>query len=145
MHIKEFKDYLELEKGYSKHTVLAYQKDVQELHKFLKGQHDNVSDSEIEYSLIRDWVINLSENGLDNRSINRKMSSLKTYFSFLRQAGICEKDPMQNHKSLNVAKKVQVPFTKDDVDNVIKLIYAKHQEKDSLQSLKIKKIYSEAL
>ena len=80
---KDFSDYLALEKNYSKHTVVAYQKDLQTFWHFAQTTYGLESITDVSYAIIRSWIVVLVEKQLTNRSINRKMSALKSYFKFL--------------------------------------------------------------
>lgn len=119
MSLKAFSDYLLLEKSYSKHTVLAYQTDVKMFQEFLKENHDSESVSSIGYSEIRQWIVELVDSGVSNRTINRKISSLNTYYKFLQKIKIIEINPLKKHKALKVGKKIQLPFSEDELKSVI--------------------------
>lgn len=122
MPFSSFIDYLTLERNYSKHTVLAYERDLQV---FLKFVEVNFSESDlrvINYSMIRSWIVSLVEGGISNRTINRKVSSLKTYYKFLLKTEQIKVSPLVKHKSLKVSKKIQVPFSEAEIDNVIDLL-----------------------
>src|SRR5690606_42072425 len=81
-YISQYQDYLLKEKKFSLHTVSAYIKDVQSFLDFIKA--DVALVQEITYLNIRQWLVDLSSQGLSNNSINRKVASLKSYFRFLR-------------------------------------------------------------
>jgi len=102
-YTEEFAYYLEHEKRFSEHTVLAYKKD---LAQFLDiAEVDSEKDiQEINHQLMRSYLVALVESGLENSSINRKMSSIKTFFKFLRQQGYIESNPAQKIKSLKTKK-----------------------------------------
>ncbi len=69
--------------------------------------------------MIRAWIVQLVETGLDNRTINRKVSSLRAFYKFLLKLGEIETNPLAKHKPLKVAKKVQVPFSKEELTQVL--------------------------
>ena len=117
--IQSFVDYLTVEKKYSPHTVTSYSKDLNDFHKFLNESHGSVSLSEIHYSLVRQWVVYLVDQGLDNRSINRKTSSLNSFFKFLLRIGKISANPMASHRSLKVKKSKQMPFSREEVYAVL--------------------------
>ncbi len=122
MPFQKFIDYLQLEKKYSVHTVKAYQKDLEE---FLAFIHEEFETDEVEtahYAMVRNWVVSLVDQGISNRSVNRKMSSLKTYYKFLLKTGQISENPMAKHKSLKTSKKIQVPFSEKEINNVIELL-----------------------
>lgn len=117
--IQQFLDYLLYEKKYSSHTVLAYQKDLETFEAFIQDEFEEEQLKEVNYSMIRSWIISLVDQGISNRSINRKISSLKTFYKFLLKIKEVEISPLAKHKSLKVDKKVQVPFSSQEVSEVI--------------------------
>ncbi len=117
--IQQFLDYLLYEKKYSSHTVLAYQKDLETFAVFIQDEFEEEQLKEVNYSMIRSWIISLVDQGISNRSINRKISSLKTFYKFLLKIKEVETSPLAKHKSLKVDKKVQVPFSSKEVSEVI--------------------------
>ncbi len=96
MYIEHFIKYLKYERRYSEHTVRAYQKDLEQFYNFLKdsGYNDNFSDYKEVEKLIRGWLIKLIEDKISERTINRKFSTLKTYFKFLVQQEKIRRNPM---------------------------------------------------
>lgn len=120
--IDSFLEYLTLEKKYSKHTVLAYQNDVSTFFEFCKQEFEIDSLIAVDYVQVRSWVVKLVDQDISNNSINRKVSSLKTFYKYLLKTKQIETSPLAKHKALKVAKKVQVPFTIDEVEEVIRLL-----------------------
>lgn len=127
MPFTDFIKYLQLEKKYSAHTVKAYQGDLETFLEFANQQFDYTEIKSVNYSIIRSWIVALVEEGVSNRSINRKMSSLKTYFKFLLKTSQIDENPMVKHRSLKTSKKLQVPFSEKEITNVIELL---EEEKD---------------
>lgn len=113
-----YADYLSKEKNYSLLTVRAYTDDVAAFEVFIKQYDDGATLEAVNYSHIRSWVVSLVEDGISNSSVNRKMSSLKSFYKFLLRAKQIEINPMAKHKSLKTAKKVQVPFTEKELNDV---------------------------
>lgn len=114
MDLTSYIEYLQLEKNYSPHTILAYEKDLNQFNSFLK-EEGVLEVNEVNYSLIRGWVTSLLENGSSHRTVNRKMSSLKSYFKFLLKVGEITSSPAASYKSLKVSKKIQIPFSTEEV------------------------------
>jgi integrase/recombinase XerC len=81
--LQKFLEYLEKEKKYSAHTLRAYKDDISSFYFFLN--QSQIEPSEVQYDEIRAWIVSLSEEGMINRSINRKISALKTYYTFLQK------------------------------------------------------------
>ena len=117
-NIQPFQDYLVKEKNYSPLTVQAYVSDVQAFQVYLNDFHDNLSLEEINYSQIRSWIVVLIENNISATSVNRKISSLKSYYKFLLKAKQISINPLLKHKSLKTAKKVQIPFSENELQDV---------------------------
>ena len=130
MHIESYIEYLQLEKNYSSHTIQAYKKDLVQFNSFLEDE-SVASVFDVNYSLIRSWVTSLLENGDTHRTVNRKMSAIKSYFKFLLKIGRISINPADSFKSLKVAKKIQVPFSTEEV---LKLLDSSYDTDDFEQS-----------
>jgi len=118
MEIKSFIDYLLLERHYSQHTVLAYAKDVEQFMRFLEIEEESLL-LEVDYNDIRGFVSELLDNGLTAKTVNRKVASLKAFYKFQRKVDALDFNPLAVHKSVKVAKKVQVPFSKVEVATIL--------------------------
>ncbi|GAB4164691.1 MAG: tyrosine-type recombinase/integrase [Winogradskyella sp.] len=119
MSLKAFSEYLSLEKNYSKHTVLAYIRDLEMFQEFLNDNHNSEPVEKVDYSEIRQWIVELVNGGVSNRTINRKVSSLNSYYKFLQKSQQIETNPLRKHKALKVGKKVQLPFSEEELKQVI--------------------------
>lgn len=113
-----YRDYLQKEKNYSLHTVAAYLKDVSEFDFFLKTNDENAVLEQVNYGQVRSWIVALVENGMSNNSVNRKISSLKSFYKFLLKSKQIEVNPLLKHKSLKTPKKIQVPFSEKELEMV---------------------------
>lgn len=118
----KFHDYLLLEKNYSRHTVTAYINDIGFFEAFLSGGFDDDNLVSVNYSQIRSWIVSLSDDGLSNSSINRKISSLKSFYKFLLKTKQIETSPLLKHKALKSQKKIQIPFSENELDMVLNQI-----------------------
>ncbi len=116
---QKFLDYLLKEKNYSKHTALAYGNDLLFFETFLKENYGEVSLEEVSYTLIRSWIVSLVDNGVENVSVNRKVASLKAFYKFLLKTKQIELNPLSKHKALKTPKKIQVPFSEDELNKVL--------------------------
>ncbi len=119
MTFKSFTDYLLIEKNYSKHTVNAYKKDLETFSSFINDEFDSDSIDTVNYSQIRSWIVNLVESGITNRTINRKISSLNSYYKFLLKIEKIKVNPLVKHKALKTAKKIQIPFSETEINTVL--------------------------
>jgi len=82
-NLKAFQDYLQLEKHYSLHTVNAYINDLIFFKEFLIENFDTEKLEDVNYSMIRSWIVSMVDNDISNSSVNRKISSLKSFYKFL--------------------------------------------------------------
>ncbi|WP_092469269.1 tyrosine-type recombinase/integrase [Winogradskyella thalassocola] len=119
MSLQSFSDYLLLEKTYSKHTVLAYTRDIESFQDFLNKYHDSQNVAQVGYSELRQWIVALVDSKITNRTINRKVSSLNTYYKFLLKTEDINVNPLKKHKALKVGKKVQLPFSEQELKLVL--------------------------
>ncbi|OCK42964.1 integrase [Tenacibaculum soleae] len=122
MLVVAFLRYLECEKNYSKNTINAYKRDIIAFSDFCEEEFDQKEITLIHYHQIRTWIVALVENKISNRSINRKISSLKTFYSFLQKIHEIEINPLAKHKALKVQKKIQTPFDKEEVESVLSVL-----------------------
>ena len=157
MYFSNFFDYLSKEKKYSAHTITAYKKDLNTFQLFCKDEHDIKDVSNIPYTIIRSWIINLSESNLSPLTINRKISALSRYYDFLIKIEKITDSPTKNHKRLKVQSKIIIPFSQDEVFNVmnvfedsfegkrdmliIETLYSTGIRRDELIKIKIKDIF----
>lgn len=118
----KFRDYLGLEKNYSPHTVTAYLNDLDFFQAFLKSAFDDDDLVRVNYNQIRAWIVSLSDDGVSNSSINRKISSLKSFYKFLLKTKQIETSPLLKHKALKSPKKLQIPFSEKELDLVLNQI-----------------------
>lgn len=114
-----FREYLQLEKNYSPHTILAYWNDIVSFESFNLLNFDQHDIDQANYSQIRSWIVSLVDANLSNVSVNRKMASLKAYYKFLLKTKQIEISPLLKHKSLKTPKKIQIPFSEKEVDAVL--------------------------
>ena len=118
----KFYDYLLLEKNYSQHTVTAYINDIGFFESFLSNEFEDDNLLLINYNQIRSWIVSLSDDGISNASINRKVSSLKSFYKFLLKTKQIDTSPLLKHKALKAPKKIQIPFSEKEVDMVLNQI-----------------------
>ena len=118
-NLKAFQEYLQLEKNYSLHTVTAYGNDLLFFQEFLKNIFDQDLLENVNYSMIRSWIVSMVDTGISNSSVNRKIASLKAFYKFLLKTKQIESSPLLKHKSLKTPKKLQIPFSENELDMVL--------------------------
>lgn len=106
--LASFIKYLQYERRYSSHTVDSYQNDLTQFSAFLTQTkpEGEIELKDAEHNEIRSWIISLMEDGLDPRSVNRKMAALRTYFKFLLKRDVITKDPTARLSALKTSKKL---------------------------------------
>ena len=83
MLIESFLNYLKLERNYSDKTILSYGKDLEQFEKFLKKLDEKIKLETVDADLIRSWVIDLMDEKMAASSVNRKLSSLRSFYRYL--------------------------------------------------------------
>ncbi|RIV67535.1 tyrosine-type recombinase/integrase [Flagellimonas aequoris] len=119
MSMQAFTSYLKLEKNYSDHTVKAYGRDLDTFMSFCRDNYDETDIDAVGYPMIRSWIVSLSNEGVSNRSINRKISSLQAYYKFLLKIGEITASPLAKHRALKTEKKVEVPFSESEMELIL--------------------------
>jgi integrase/recombinase XerC len=119
LSFQSFTDYLLLEKNYSALTVNAYKNDLHNFSEFIKNEYETNIINSVNYSQIRSWIVAMVESGLSNRSINRKVSALNSYYKFLLKVGDINLNPLSKHKALRTSKKIQIPFSESEIEMVL--------------------------
>lgn len=117
-----FRNYLQLEKKYSPHTVNAYLNDIAFFESFNKNQFNEENIEKANYSQIRSWIVSLVGDNISNVSVNRKISSLKAFYKFLLKTKQIEVSPLLKHKALKTPKTLQIPFSENEVAEVLSQI-----------------------
>lgn len=120
MHRKKFLKYLEFQKKYSLHTINSYACDIEQFqlfcteNKFILFEDEIISD----YKVLRKWIAALSSDSISSRTINRKLSSLKTYYNFLIREGLIQNNPVS--KIIRPKTKQNIPeFISNDNINLL--------------------------
>ena len=111
MFLEQFIKYLTFEKRYSQHTIIAYKNDIIQYQ-----QHLTSLETEIQlanHQNIRSWIIDLMDNSLDPKSINRKISTLRSFYKFLQKEKVITDNPVQKVLAPKTAKKLPVFITDD--------------------------------
>ena len=119
MSINHYLDYINHEKKYSLHTCVAYKQNLSDFQAYCsKNFNLEVIDS-VEYFHIRSWIISLVEMQNSNRTINRKISVLRSYYNFLLKTETIKVSPLKLHKPLKASKNINVPFSIDEVSQLL--------------------------
>src|SRR5262245_630572 len=120
--IQSFIDYLKFEKRYSIYTIRSYHDDLVQFFTFLEKQFGKVTIKEISQSFIRSWLASLKDDDITARTINRKISTLKSFFKFQLKQGCIENTPMFNIHSPKISKRLPVFIKEKDLVDLTKAI-----------------------
>ncbi|OPC03235.1 integrase [Elizabethkingia meningoseptica] len=115
---EKFLEYIRVEKRYSANTVTSYRRDLADFTAFLietEGMDDTLR---VDRKIVRNFIISLNEKGLTNRSINRKLSSLRGYYLFLLKVGDIKVSPLEAIDSLKFYAEKQIPMSQAEMDKL---------------------------
>ncbi len=112
--LQKFKQYLIKEKNYSPLTVKAYLRDIENFRAFLQTKSFTV----VQNQDVRAWIASMSNKGMSEKTINRKVASLKSFYKFLLKTGTISNNPLQHISGLKVSKKIPLPFSTDEMTNL---------------------------
>ena len=158
MEFKPFLDYLSSEKKYSSKTIVAYKNDLESFQSFNNKEFSQNIIKSVVYSQIRSWIVLLVDKGVANSTINRKISSLNSYYKFLLKADLINKNPLSAHKALKTKSIIQLPFSESEILNalsssnfennfegkrdhlILEMLYSTGIRRQELINLKIKNI-----
>jgi integrase/recombinase XerC len=122
MDITVFLKYLELEKTFSTHTITAYKSDLLQFFAYLEEIYSLTSILEVRHFHIRAWIVELMQNKITPRSINRKLSTLKTYYKFLKRRKEIQENPMLKVIAPKVGKRLPVVVKEIELKNLFEKI-----------------------
>lgn len=116
--IQEFLNYLKFERRYSLHTLEAYQLDLEQFSQFLASQFESPGLNSISASMVRSWLAEMKSDEISSRSINRKISSLKSFFKYLLKVGCLKATPMTAVVSPKTKKRLPVYVEKKQLEDL---------------------------
>lgn len=120
--LQRFIDYLKFQKRYSKHTIVSYQNDLSAFFEFITITFGETALPEIKATMVRSWLAGLKEQGMESKSVNRKISSLKSFFKYqLREESILV-SPMATIISPKISKRLPQFVDKADVDTLFSYV-----------------------
>ncbi|MDD2488502.1 MAG: tyrosine-type recombinase/integrase [Bacteroidales bacterium] len=121
MEFYNYINFLIKEKHYSQHTVTAYTIDLKQFDDFIQRVFEKSEAKDVNAYMIRDWIIYLHENNIANRSINRKIVSLRSYFHFLIKNEEVSVNPLSKILSLKNSKRNPVYVMEEDMNRIINM------------------------
>lgn len=119
MEYQRFLEYLSYEKRFSPHTVTAYKTDLKQFSTYLTQQYELQDWNEVRALYIRSWMVSLLDEGQSERTINRKLSSLKTFFKFLLRSEVITENPMAKVLAPKVGKRLPTFVREDNLEQLM--------------------------
>lgn len=120
MQRDKFIDYLSAEKRFSDHTIISYSSDIDQFFVFILDNFKIENDIlEVNFQIVRSWIAYLLEKGISPRSVNRKISTLRTYFKFLIREGIIQESPMLRVVSPKAKKRLPLFIEESQIEELL--------------------------
>ena len=116
--IDKFLEYIQQEKRYSPNTITSYRKDLEDFLSFLMDREGLEELQKAEKKMVRNFIVFLSEKGLTKRSINRKISTLKSFYAFLQRISLINVSPVEGLSTLKFYPEKQIPFSKEEMQDL---------------------------
>jgi integrase/recombinase XerC len=118
MMTDRFLDYIAYEKRFSQHTINAYRSDLDQFSLYLSDQYKLEDINKVDHQVIRSWIVSLMENGHTSRTVNRKITTLKTYFKYLIKEGLILENPMSRVISPKTSQRLPAFVEQESMDNL---------------------------
>ncbi len=139
MMLEKFLEYLQFEKRYSPHTITSYKKDLEDFSHFFLRTESSDNLAKADKKIIRNFIVELSENEISKRSINRKLSSLRSFYLFLLKIGEITVSPTEGISSLKFYPEKQIPISKEEMEDLNERIF--EQAHDVLEKCIMEVLY----
>ena len=140
--INTFLDYLKFEKRYSQYTIISYQNDLEQFFGFLMSQFDAPTIEKITGSFVRSWLAELKGDEMTAKSINRKISSLKSFFKHQMKTGVVTETPMSVIISPKISKRLPSFVEEKDIDTLFEHVTFTDDWKGRTERLVLQLFYS---
>ena len=116
--IDKFLEYIQQEKRYSPNTITSYRKDLEDFLSFLMDREGMEELQKAEKKMVRNFIVFLGEKGLTKRSINRKISTLKSFYAFLQRISLISVSPVEGLSTIKFYPEKQIPFSKEEMQDL---------------------------
>lgn len=137
--INKFLDYISVEKRYSQNTLVSYKKDLEDLLLFISETEGTEDLKKVDKKIIRNFIVSLSEKKIQKRSINRKLSSLRSFYLYLLKIGEIQVSPLETIPSLKFYAEKQIPISEEEMENLGEILEI--ESENSLEKLIIETLY----
>lgn len=143
--LQSFLDYLRFQKRYSRHTIIAYKKDIEDFLLFLADVFESPKLNDINSAIVRTWLAKLKEENITSKSINRKISSLKSFFKYLMKEGAVDATPMSVITSPKINKRLPVYVEEKDIKTLFNYVDFPDDHTGKTEKLIIELFYNTGL
>jgi len=116
--LNAFLSYLQFEKRYSLHTITAYANDLIQFFDFVATQYDGMHYDQITGTMVRSWLASMKEEEMTGKTLNRKISSLKSFYKYQIQQGLITKSPMETVISPKISKRLPSFVAENDMEQL---------------------------
>jgi integrase/recombinase XerC len=117
--LNAFLSYLQFEKRYSVHTITAYSNDLLQFFDFIESQYDKFELEHVTGTMVRTWLASMKEATITSKSLNRKISTLNSFFKFQMQTGVLIKSPMDTVTSPKMNKRLPAFVAENDIEQLL--------------------------
>ena len=120
--IDRYLEYINIEKRYSPNTIISYRKDLEDFAKFLLDTESIENLQKADKKMVRNFIIHLNNQKLSKRSINRKISTLKSFYNFLLRISEIKTSPMEGISMLKFYAEKQIPFSEEEMKHLLLIL-----------------------
>jgi len=140
--VNRFLDYLKFEKRYSKHTITSYQTDLEQFFSFIISQYDSPALTKITASIVRSWLAEMKGDEMTSKSINRKISALKSFFKYQMKTGVLELTPMSTIIAPKISRRLPSFVAENDMETLLEHVTFEDNWKGQTEKLVLKLFYA---
>ena len=120
--VDKFLDYIKVEKRYSEHTLTSYKKDLEDFLSFVMNTEGSQNLVQVDKKVIRNFLVHLTENNFQKRSINRKLSTLRSFYHYLLKIGEIKVSPLESFSSLKFYPEKQIPISEEEMNDLSEIL-----------------------
>lgn len=120
--VDKFLDYIKVEKRYSEHTLTSYKKDLEDFLSFVMETEGSQNLVLVDKKVIRNFLVHLTENNFQKRSINRKLSTLRSFYHYLLKIGEIKVSPLESVSSLKFYPEKQIPISEEEMNDLSEIL-----------------------
>jgi len=140
--VNRFLDYLKFEKRYSKHTIISYQTDLEQFFSFIISQYDSPALPKITASIVRSWLAEMKGDEMTSKTINRKISALKSFFKYQMKTGVLKKTPMSTVIAPKISRRLPSFVSENDMETLLEHVTFEDNWKGQTEKLVLKLFYA---